>query len=198
MPADSLARLAAHAGRPIAHTRAVRHRLPSGTNGDQLYALLDLVNGFYAFHRALHVFPDVPADGSGEIGLTAWNAATYWRADFPTLDPAAFFFAEDVFGVQFAILHERIMTFDPETGESEPVADDIEDWAEAVQYDGAMLTGWPIAQDWSAANGSIPYGTRLVPKVPFVSGGDYSVSNLYAADAMTAVRARRAVHGRPV
>src|SRR5690242_19494602 len=88
MPADSLIRLAAHADQPIARTRPVRDRLPAGVTGDQLFALLDIVNGFYAFHRALHVFPDLVADVTadrGEVGLTAWNDATSWRADFPAL-----------------------------------------------------------------------------------------------------------------
>jgi hypothetical protein len=187
MPADSLVRLAVHIDEPIATAPPARDHLPAGPAGDQLFALLSLFNGGYAFHGALHVFPDDP---SAEVGLAAWNSATGWRAEYPAIEADAFFFAEDVFGVQFAILGEAVVAFDPETGAVHPVAYDIEDWAEGVLGDGGMLSGWPVAREWTAANGPLPPGTRLVPKVPFVAGGDYSVSNLYVADAITAMWTR--------
>ncbi|WP_068685569.1 hypothetical protein [Variovorax sp. WDL1] len=39
------------------------------------------------------------------------------------------FFAEDIFGVQFAIKDDVVVSFDPESGEAEEIAGSIEEWA---------------------------------------------------------------------
>ena len=84
------------------------------------------------------------------------------------------FFAEDAFGGQFALRDEHVVTFDPETGEAQALASSIEDWADQLLADFEFLTGQPLAHDWQARNGALPPGERLVPKVPFVLGGEYA------------------------
>jgi hypothetical protein len=51
-------------------------------------------------------------------------------------------------------------------------------------------TGYPLAAEWQALHGRLPARTRLVPKKPFVVGGDYVVSNLYDLDAVEGMRFR--------
>ena len=99
-------------------------------------------------------------------------------------------FAEDVFGNQFAISSGRVVCFDPETGNSEPCASTLEDWARTVLSEYACLTGYPIAHQWQKHNGPLHPGTRLVPKIPFVCGGEFSVSNLAAMEEAEAMAFR--------
>jgi hypothetical protein len=152
----------------------------------QLESLLGASDGFYAFESALHVFPSTPTQT--ERSVREWNAPGLWRQAFACVTDAWWFFAEDAFGAQFAIGSDAaISVFDPETGEFDPLATDIESWAQAVLDDYRLLTGWPLAHDWQAANGALRPGRRLIPKVPFVLGGEYSVDNLYDADAVSAL-----------
>src|SRR5580692_6635587 len=84
----------------------------------EAYALLDDLltarNGFYAFHRALHVFPLF--GNAGEIGLVDWNAPTLWRNDYPDMAPSGFFFAEDLLGAQFWTNGDAVCLMDEESG----------------------------------------------------------------------------------
>jgi hypothetical protein len=47
-----------------------------------------------------------------------------------------------------------------------------------------VLTGYPLAAEWQALNGRLPARQRLVPKVPFVAGGEFEIGNLYALDSV--------------
>ncbi len=156
---------------------------------DGLRALYEEKNGFYAFESALHVFPI--GTRSGVMDLHRWNEANLWRNAFgPLIEDDWTFFAEDVFGGQFVIGHggTRISTFDPETGAIESLAGSIDEWAEKVLADHRFLTGYPLAHDWQSLNGPLAAGTRLRPKTPFALQGDYSVSNLYAGEAVEGMR----------
>ena len=101
-----------------------------------------------------------------------------------------FFFAEDAFGGQFAIRGDQVVTFDPETGEVEAYASSIEDWADQLQADYEVMTGQPLAEQWQTANGGLSPGDRLVPRVPFVLGGEFEVANVYAMDAVLGMQVR--------
>jgi hypothetical protein len=159
-----------------------------GALGVELQDLLSRVNGFYAFESALHVrgAGAVP----GELSLDQWNAANGWRTLYGPVADGHLFFAEDAFGGQFSISTSGVATFDPETGEAAPFATDLDEWADRLLDDHSVLTGYPLAHDWQAVNGPIPPGSRLVPTVPFVLGGAFSVDNLYALDAAESMRLR--------
>jgi len=148
-------------------------------------------NGFYAFEGALHVFhaPDFYGN-SNELSLIEWNSLDLWRGQYGDLTEGLFFFAEDVFGVQFAIQNENIVSFEPESGEIKQVAGDVEEWARAVLSDFRLLTGFPVAHDWQRRYGGLPSGKRLLPKIPFIFGGQYDSSNLIAVDAAEGMRYR--------
>jgi hypothetical protein len=157
----------------------------------ELVELLSVKNGFYAFEAALHVFPHVESSLQSEaIGVEAWNEHGLWKNWYQSLLDNCFCFAEDAFGGQFAIEGEKIVSFDPESGELEPLADSFEEWAGKLLSNYPQLTGAPVAHKWQLTHGPIPEGKRLLPKIPFVLGGQYDAKNLYAVDAVKGMRYR--------
>jgi len=70
------------------------------------------------------------------------------------------------------------------------MAESLESWAAEILGDYKFRTGYPLAHDWQLRNGVIADGTRLVPKRPFVLGGDFSVDNLYVLDSVRGMRLR--------
>jgi len=163
------------------------HRL-AGALADQLLGMLFQRNGFYALESALHVFPT--HSSQQEIGLCDWNENILWRSAYKGLADGCLFFAEDVFGGQFCIKDNKVCIFDPETGALEYLADDIESWVKILLSDYEALTGYPLAHQWQKKNGQLPTGKRLLPKVPFVLGGEFVLDNLYLADAVKGMRFR--------
>lgn len=160
----------------------------AGSLKDDLLNLLRQRNGFYALESALHVFPSHSSEQ--EIGLADWNKNSLWRDDYKGLADDCLFFAEDVFGGQFCIKENKIYTFDPETGALEFLADDIESWAKEVVSDYDVLTGYPLAHQWQKQHGQLPTRKRLLPKLPFVAGGEFVLDNLYLADAVEGMKFR--------
>ena len=150
--------------------------------------VLERRNGFYSFESALHVFPSRSL--VSHIGLDEWNSSGLWRESYGDLDPGALFFSEDVFGNQFGLTEEGVCRFDAETAEVERFADTPEDWAHLIVDDFNVSTGFPIAHRWQELHGPLAAGLRLLPKVPFVLGGEYAVENLYAGRAVEGMRVR--------
>jgi len=165
-----------------------RLRSLAGPLADELLRMLQERNGFYALESALHVFPS--HSGQQAIGLDEWNDDALWRAEYQGMADGCLFFAEDVFGGQFCIKDAKVFTFDPETGVLEYLADDIEGWAAAIVGDYDVLTGYPLAHQWQSRNGPLPANKRLLPKVPFVAGGEFVMGNLYLADAAEGMKFR--------
>ena len=54
----------------------------------------------------------------------------------------------------------------------------------------AYETGYEQAHEWQQKSGRLRDGVRLIPKTPFILGGDYSVENLFALDAVKGMRYR--------
>ena len=160
----------------------------AGKLADELLGMLLKCNGFYAFESSLHVFPT--HSDQLEIGISDWNDNALWCSAYKGLADECLFFAEDAFGGQFCIKDNSVFTFDPETGELEYLADDIEGWARILLSDYEILTGLVLAHQWQKNNGQVPVGKRLLPKVPFVLGGEYSLSNLYLSDSVRGMKIR--------
>jgi hypothetical protein len=153
----------------------------------ELMEMLAEVNGFYAFGAALHVFPVKSGD---HMDLVRWNSSTLWRDAYGSLADDLVFFAEDAFGGQFALSDDGVLSFDPETGDAEFMAGTLEGWAAQVLADHELLTGFPLAEEWQKRFGALPTGARLLPKTPFVLGGEFAINNLFAGDAVTGMRMR--------
>ncbi|MEU1124866.1 hypothetical protein ABZ371_15170 [Streptomyces sp. NPDC005899] len=88
------------------------------------------------------------------------------------------FFAEDVFGFQFAVDDKGFHSFDPETGELEAMAETLDEWVESILSEYEELTGYGLAHAWQSRNGRLRNGYRLAPAVPFMLGGMYEVDAL--------------------
>ncbi|POX55377.1 SMI1/KNR4 family protein [Streptomyces sp. Ru71] len=150
--------------------------------------VLETVNGFYAFESALHVFPT--RSTTGAMDLERWNHSELWRSRYRGMADSYLFFAEDIFGGQFAAKDGTVFSFDPETGEGLPMASSIDEWASRLLADFEVETGFPLAHDWQVRNGPILEGFRLLPKTPFVLGGEYEVENLHALESSKGMRLR--------
>lgn len=170
--------------------------LPSDGNGSELrraelLAMLSMRNGFYAFESALHVLPSsAQRTQDAFLNIQIWNQTTLWRDRYLHEGDDLLFFAEDIFGGQFAIKGEHIVSFEPESGEVEVIAKSIDDWAAQLLLNYRELTGQPLARAWQEVHGAIPLGRRLLPKVPFILGGQYHQENLVAVDAIEGMRYR--------
>jgi hypothetical protein len=158
----------------------------AGGLGPQLLQMLWARNGFYAFEAALHVLP--LCDQHGEMSLEEWNASMLWRSAYGTLADGALFFAEDVFGGQFCIVNDAVFRFDPETGDKELLAATVDEWAGVLLAEHETQTGWPLAHEWQQRFGVLRPQTRLVPKLPFVLGGEFTVTNLHSLNSVEAMR----------
>jgi hypothetical protein len=159
--------------------------------GPELFELLKLRNGFYAFESALHVFPITEDSGSG---LEGWNAEPLWRGEYGECTQGLLFFAEDIFQDQFCLREDGVFRFYAETGETALLAPSIEAWAELILDDYREQTGWPLAHDWQAANGPLPRGKRLIPKIPFVLSGEYAVDNLWAGNPIEGLSFKASIY----
>ena len=150
-----------------------------GGLGAGLVDLLTERNGFYAFESALLVRP--LGKSSSPLDLASWNSETLWVSRYALFNlPTLLFFAEDLFGNQFAISDSGVVSFDPETGELAPLADSLQSWCDVLLSDFNAHTGYPVAHEWQAKHGPLEPGYRLIPKVPFVAGGAFRVDNLLA------------------
>ena len=70
------------------------------------------------------------------------------------------------------------------------MADDIDSWAKEVVSDYEELTGYSLAHQWQKQHGQLPTRKRLLPKLPFVAGGEFVLDNLYLADAVEGMKFR--------
>ena len=165
--------------------------LPDHLRANELRELLLARNGFLAFGGALHV---LPWDATMmPLALRCMELGRPLARVICTLANGHFFFAEDAFGFQFSLFADSVHRFDPETGDSEEFSATIEDWLAIVLRDHRVLTGWPLLADWEALNGELPYGHRLFPKVPFVTGGEFTPENLAALESVEGMRLRGAL-----
>lgn len=154
----------------------------------ELLGLLRQKNGFFIFDQALHVFPSGrPTAG---YDLETWNDDATWRSHYGRLAEGLLFFAEDIFGVQFALRGADVCRFDPESAEITIVANTLNGWAAFLLADAEVETGYPLAQAWQAVHGPIQATERLMPRTLFAMGGEFSVDNLKAVDAIHGMRFR--------
>jgi hypothetical protein len=151
--------------------------------GTEFFRMLQNRNGLYAFESALHVFP---VTDDSETGMEAWNAGSLWKDAYGDLAEDLLFFAEDVLQDQFCLSLRRaaVQRFYAETGQTEHLADSIEEWAGVILSDCRRETGWPLVHEWQLKNGPLAPGKRLMPKTPFFLGGEYQIENLWAGNPL--------------
>ncbi len=150
--------------------------------------MLSVKNGFYAFESALHVLPSNCA--SPIMDVERWNSHKLWKHEYSDKLAKCYFFAEDVFGEQFGLHESDLVRFDPETAEIEVFAKNLNNWAEKLLENYEVEAGYTLASKWQEINGPLSQGQRLIPKIPFILGGEYSVDNLHSLDSLEAMRYR--------
>jgi len=151
-----------------------------------IQALLATRNGFSAFESALVVFPTT--ESVGVPGIRAWNSPTGWRSFYgDVLSPEDSCFAHDLFGVQFVMTKKGVARMNPETGEFRSYADTLEGWAERLLEHFEEDTAWTLAHEWQLIHGVLPPQMRLLPKLPFVLGGEFEAHNLIAVECHQAM-----------
>lgn len=160
----------------------------AGSIGKELEELLSKKNGFFAFESALRFFPTESSNQS--IGLNAWNSESLWRSLYSDLAEECLFFAEDIFGGQFCIKNNSIFSFDPETGALEEMGSSIEQWSQELLNEYNLWTGFSLAHEWQAKHGKLSHELRLMPKIPFVCGGEFCLDNLTAINAISGMKTR--------
>ncbi|RZT81439.1 hypothetical protein EV382_4716 [Micromonospora violae] len=183
----ALAKLLAAGSAALSSAVLRREALPLGAIWDELHAVLVERNGFFAFESAL-LFRPLGGSGSHVLDIEEWNDPGLWKSSFAGLADEITFFADDIFGGQFGIRGPSIVRFNPETGEFENFAQGFDEWATTLIADYNVLTGYPIAHNWQRIFGPLKPGTRLVPLIPFVVGGDFVIENLRAAPEVRAMR----------
>ena len=149
-------------------------------------------NGFVAFFSALHVFPAGPHPaGPHPDGLEA--VAAVLDEHFGALADGHVAFAQDLFGTLFTWHADGVSTFDPETADSEPLADSLEGWAAELLDEPEGLVGSAFAFDWQERHGALRDGERLVPLLPFVLDGEWEDANLEPRPTLLSLRERAAL-----
>jgi hypothetical protein len=142
----------------------------------EINALLSRCNGFYALGKSIWF---LSSDPNHEVNLHNWNLKETWLEGYGEAIPAdALAFAMDLFGNQFMVVNDAIYLFNIETAELEHVADSLEGWAEQILQDN-YWSGNSLAEEWLEEKGDIPENYRLAPKIPFMMGGEFEISNLY-------------------
>ena len=191
MMSKNLKKMLAMASNPISGGAVCEGDLNIPISNQSLYELIGILekkNGFWAFEQALRVFP-LRSDGD-KIGMVEWNNQACWIKDYQGLADGLFFFAEDAFGNQFCIRDNVIGFFDAETAEVEEIADSLEGWCQVLLSDYNYWTGYSLLKEWQLANGKLDKCCRLMPKIPFVCGGEYTVENLVSINAVSGMRSR--------
>lgn len=162
-----------------------------GSRGRELEHLINNRNGFWAFESSLLVRPF--SNSTAPLGILEWNNKLLWKGNYDWKLDHVLCFAEDAFGCQFCLVEEKVCLFDPETGQLEDIANNLQDWAKAVIGDFEIRTGYSLAHAWQIRNLPLPPGARLLPKVPFVLGGKYSLENLHLSNDVEGMKFRAMV-----
>jgi hypothetical protein len=154
----------------------------------ELAELLSLRNGFSVCNAGVQVF----RAGDPGVGpeLEHWNRADTWKQTYGSLAGGLFCFGQDLFGVQFAITDQRVVTVDPETGTRTDLGDSLESWAAWLLKDPDTNGCRAFATAWQDTHGPLEHHQRLIPWQFFVLGGTYDEANLTAKDSATAMRIR--------
>lgn len=158
-----------------------------GSIGASIREIQAQKNGFFCFESALRFFPSTTVEFFS-WGTSDWNSSSLWKAAYRGIADDIFCFAEDVFGRQFVVNDEKISVFDPETGNLEMMASSLEEWASIVLLDFRQLTGHPLAHQWQTVHGPLRPRDRLIPKRPFVLGGEFLIENLAALDSVRVMK----------
>ncbi|MFZ7143624.1 hypothetical protein ACLSY0_10915 [Avibacterium avium] len=94
------------------------------------------------------------------------------------IDKDTFFFADNIIGDGFCLKDDLFFKYDFETGDFEFMGEDLERFAKTLLLDYNYFTAYSLAKEWQIKNGVITSKEILLPKIPFILGGEYKHENL--------------------
>src|SRR5688500_8361407 len=115
---SSLDRLISAGSPSLSHSIQSAEDISRDSLSNVLASILENKNGFYAFESALLVRPS-QAPSASVLDIQSWNSWDLWREAYGETVAGITFFAEDIFGCQFGVRQESVVSFNPETGEIE-------------------------------------------------------------------------------
>lgn len=95
---------------------------------------------------------------------------------------------EDLFGNHFVFYSEGIGLVEVETGSITFIARNFNDFLDTLLGDYDFFTGESLARSWLESGNKLAFYERLIPKIPFVAGGQYELANLHNMDYYQALR----------
>jgi Protein of unknown function DUF2625 len=141
-------------------------------------SLLSTHNGLTAFEGGLRLFGTTP--GLLLPALQDWNKQESWRSEYGELiKNSLVFFAEDVFGNQFAFDGTRVVYFNAESGRASPFANSFSEWLSIVLEDPADTLQLVLYKNWLKKGGRLDPAEHLCPTYPFVVKADPPLHELY-------------------
>ena len=135
-------------------------------------------NGGFFFQKSLHIY-----GFANELDFHNIDCInTLLHREYASIAKGLTAFAQDLLGNQFCFQtrSRKVTFFNVETGERNDIAEGFSDWINVLLSDLEYLTCLPMAQAWQES-GQLHFHQRLCPKHPFIIGGEYTISNVYAA-----------------
>jgi Protein of unknown function DUF2625/SMI1 / KNR4 family (SUKH-1) len=145
-------------------------------------SLLSLHNGLTAFDGGLRIFGTKP----GKLPtLQEWNEQKGWRSAYKELVKGTLvFFAEDVFGNQFAFDDGSVVYFDVEKGRATPFANSFSEWLSIVLEDPVDTLQLMLYRSWRDKGEGLEPSEHLCPVYPFIVKADPPLKELYRVNGM--------------
>ncbi len=152
---------------------------------DDLYFEKVQEGGFCSLEYALRFYTQT--DNPRFHDVVNWNSVTGWKHLYsPIINEKFWCFAEDVFANQYIFWKSRVCIFECETGSIIDLCDSFSQWLDLIISSPNYYSGYTIAQQWNQQNHSelLTAQYNLSSIIPFVCGGEYSVSNVFRVDSV--------------
>ena len=145
-------------------------------------SLLSLHNGLTAFDGGLRIFGTMP----GKLpALQEWNEQNSWRSAYKELvKDTLIFFAEDVFGNQFAFDDGNVVYFDAENGRFAPFANSFSEWLSIILEDPVDTLQLMLYKNWLDKGERLEPCEHLCPLYPFIVKANPPLTELYRVMSM--------------
>jgi len=145
-------------------------------------SLLSLHNGLTAFDGGLRIFGTKP----GKLPtLQEWNEPNSWRSAYKELvNDTLIFFAEDVFGNQFAFDDGSVFYFDAENGRTASFANSFSEWLSIILEDPVDTLQLILYKSWLDKGERLEPSEHLCPVYPFIVKADPPLKELYRVKSM--------------
>ncbi len=184
---------------PLGASMTVHFDTASGPLAE-LATVLSRHNGFTVFNNGVQVFRAGTAGLGPEV--QSWNDPGAWKSTYGGLADGLLCFAQDLFGVQFAIDEEnRVVRFDPETADRRIIGVSVNSWAQWLLADPDVNGTYGFATAWQDRFGALQHNQRILPRTLFALGGSYDFDNLSVEDSLRCMRIRgpiaQRVHDTP-